>query len=269
MSLFVAFKLWKREKKIPVLIIAASFIIAFSIFMVHPRSAVLWKSLDGVIRYLQFPWRFLLLIIFFISFLSGSFYLIFKNKKRQLITYCLLIVLVVALNFTYFRPEEFINVTDGDLLTGERWDKQIKRSILDYLPIYAKEPPAELASAPYQILVGETEIKNFDKGTNWISFEAKTKNHTIIRLSQYYFPDWKIFIDGEQVPPDYKSDNLGLMTIILGQGDHKVEARLFNTPIRVISNFITVVALLITVILFMSQIKSVKQWIVYYRKRVN
>ena len=234
--------------------------------MIHPRSEFVWKIIDPL-KYLQFPWRFLILIIFFISLMSGSLFTL--NFKKKNLLWGFLIILVVVLNFSYFRPEKFIQTNDKRLLSGRDWDRQIKRSIFDYLPIYAKEPPAELATVRYQIITGDSKISDFKEGSNWLTFKTETRSHTIIRLSQYYFPNWRIDVDGKPINVEYENNNLGLMTIILGKGNHIVEARLYDTPIRSISNIITLVTFVLTSILLLSQIIYVKRWIGYYRKRIN
>lgn len=259
--------LWKKQKWVARLILVLTLVISFSIFMVNPRSEFIWKTIEPL-KFLQFPWRFLFLVIFFVSFLSGSIFLVLQKRMARWL-WVSLAVLVVVFNFAYFRPEKFLQVSDEELLRGENWDRQIKRSILDYLPIYAKEPPAELAKERYKILTGDSRIYDFKEGTNWISFKTETKIHTIIRLSQYYFPNWKIFVDGKEIKFDYKNNTLGLMTFILGEGNHTVEARLYNTTVRSISNSVTLVGASMMLLLFIVQSEKARKWITYYRKRVN
>lgn len=138
-----------------------------------------------------------------------------------------------------------------------------------YLPKSAAEKPKVSVNLPYQILTGDSDISNFQQGTDWLRFETNTREHTIIRLSKFYFPYWKIFIDGKETPVEYKNNSLGLMTIILGQGKHIVEGRLFDTPIRLVSNLVTIIASIATLFLLMVQFKRVRHWLNYYRKRVN
>lgn len=266
LALYSARSLWHKNKFLGKLIVLLSLILAFSIFMIHPRSEFIWKLVEPL-KYLQFPWRFLSIVIFLIAFLSGSIFL--ALEKRKLWLWWVLVVLVVALNFFYFRPEKFIHVTEEQLLTGENWDRQIKRSIFDYLPIFAKEPPAELASSRYEILTGKAEIRDFTEGTNWIKFKADVKEHTIIRLSQYYFPNWIVRVDGKEINVEYMNNNLGLMTFILGEGSHSIEARLHDTLIRSFANWVTLVGLFIFTLLFLLQFKSVQGWIRYYLRRVS
>jgi hypothetical protein len=266
LAIFTSVNLWKKDRWISWVIIFSSLAISAAVFMVNPRSEFIWKAIDPL-KYLQFPWRFLMLVIFFISFISGSLLLTRLRQKKYI--WIGLFILVILLNFGYFRPNKFIQTNDKELLTGANWDKQIKRSIFDYLPIYAKEPPAELATQRYKIITGDSDINNFKEGTNWIKFETVTRSHTILRLSQYYFPNWIINVDGKPINVEYRNNNLGLMTIILGEGRHTVEARLHDTLVRSISNIMTVLSFFISLILFLSQIGLIKKWMGYYQKRIN
>lgn len=266
LSLFAAKVLWKKNKNLSIILVFCSLVILFSIFMINPRSEFIWKAIDPL-KYLQFPWRFLLLIIFFVSFVSGSIFLV--DFKHRNLLWMFLIFVVVILNFSYFRPAKFIKTSNQERLSGKDWDTQIKRSIFDYLPVSAKEPPAELATSRYQILTGDSRIFDFQEGTNWITFKTETHSHTIIRLSQYYFPDWKVFVDRKEVEVEYKNNSLGLMTIILGNGSHEVTARLYDTQIRSLSNLITLAGLAVSIILFLISFQRVRCWLSYYRKGMN
>lgn len=138
-----------------------------------------------------------------------------------------------------------------------------------YLPKSAVEEPKSVADTPYKILTGDSDVFNFKQGTNWLRFETNTKTHTIIRLSQFYFPNWKIFIDGKETQVEYKNNSLGLMTIILGKGQHTVEGRLSDTPIRAISNLVTIISAITVLLLWIIQFKGVQRSLNYYRKRVH
>ena len=263
LALLAIRRFWKN-KFVTRVVIFSSIAAAISIFMVNPRSQFIWDFIPPL-KYIQFPWRLLMFVIFFISVISGSLVLLYKRK----IIWIALIIAVIIFNYSYFRPQRFIQTSDTLLLSGVNWDRQIKRSIFDYLPIYAKEPPAELATSRYEILTGDSKIIDFKEGTNWITFKTQTYSHTIIRLSQYYFPNWKIFVDGNEINVEYKNNSLGLMTIILGKGDHVVTARLYDTHIRSISNGISLLGFAITVILFLASVGRIRGWLKYYRKRIN
>lgn len=262
LAIFVAYKLWKINRKKSNLIIFSSLVIIASIILIHPRSVSIWDAIIPL-KYLQFPWRFLGLIILFISSIAGSIFIVLSEKRKRAI-FSILILVVVIFNFSYFRPEKFIQIKDEDFLTGKGWDKQIKRSIFDYLPVYAEAPPAELATSRYEILTGDIDIKDFKEGTNWIKFNADVKSHSILRLSQYYFPEWKLWLNGQETPIQYKNNNLGLMTIIFGEGNYKVELKLQDTPVRIIGNWLTIVGFFIFILTFALQFQKIKKGIFYY-----
>lgn len=268
LSLFSLKFLWKTNRQTALLIIFSSIVILLSIYMINPRSVSIWKMIEPL-KFLQFPWRLLMLIILFISFVSGSIFLYLKSSRAKLWVFFSLIGTVVLLNFSYFRPEKFIQISEKELLTGKNWDRQIKRSILDYLPKSAKEPPAELADKRYEIVTGEAKVYDFKEGSNWISFKMETSGHTIIKLSQYYFPDWKIRVNNEEIKFNYKNNHLGLMNFILGKGSYQIEARLYNTPIRTMANFLTILGAVMIAGLALSQIRLFRRWFFYYLRAIR
>jgi len=167
-----------------------------------------------------------------------------KRSWLKLVIGLVLIAGVVALNFSYFRPEKFLEITQEQMLSGVNWDKQIKRSIFDYLPIYAKAPPAELADFNYKINSGEEDISNFQKGSNWFSFDSDIRTSATITVAQYYFPNWEVKIDKVRVPIDYNND-LGLISFRIESGSHSITAKLYNTPLRTFANLLTVFSALV------------------------
>jgi len=219
------------------------FALEIGIFMIHPDSLFVWKAISPL-KYLQFPWRFLLLVIFSVSVISGSVVLCLKRSWLKLVIGLVLIAGVVALNFSYFRPEKFLEITQEQMLSGVNWDKQIKRSIFDYLPIYAKAPPAELADFNYKINSGEEDISNFQKGSNWFSFDSDIRTSATITVAQYYFPNWEVKIDKVRVPIDHNND-LGLISFRIESGSHSITAKLYNTPLRTFANLLTVFSALV------------------------
>ncbi len=259
-------KLWQKSKSLGVMFGFFGLVFVGAVLIIHPWSLAIWQLIEPL-KFLQFPWRFLGIVIMAVSILSGSLF-IYLHQKYQLIVWLIMVIAVVVANFGYFRPEKFFNISDADLLKNPRWEVSIKRSIFDYLPIYAEAPPAELATSRYTLLIGDTTVRDFQQGSDWIKFNAETKTHTIIQLSQYYFPDWRVFVDGKEVVTQHVN-KLGLITFLLGEGTHTVEARLFNTQVRTVSNLMSVFGGLIFVGLLFFQPRKLRKWIGYYLRRLN
>jgi hypothetical protein len=268
LALLALNKFWKTDKKRAYTVLFASGAILLAVLMIHPRSEFIWKLFDSL-KYVQFPWRFLLLVIFFISFVSGGIFFAFQHHKRIKWLWIGLVILVVVLNFAYFRPQKFYNYSsDKEILTGPKFEHYKMYAIFDYLPKSAEAPPAGPAPAPYEVITGNLEIKDFAQGSNWMRFTTFTKTHTILRLSQYYFPEWKIKIDGIDTKFDYKS-SLGLMTILLGKGNHTVEAQLHDTPIRTLGNLISSLGFIAFALLTLLSFEKGRKRLAYYLKAFN
>ncbi|MCL4366973.1 6-pyruvoyl-tetrahydropterin synthase-related protein [Patescibacteria group bacterium] len=261
LALFVAWRLWKKKRSLSMVIIISSLIIMFSIFMINPRSNFVWKIFDPL-KYLQFPWRFLSIVILFISLIAGSVMLVVRNRLSVLI-WISLVIGVIVLNFAYFKPEYFYFYTDQQFLQGTNWERQVTRSIYDFLPKGAEKPPPGLAQSRYQIIDGETTVSNFNEGTNWITFNTQTKNRTIIRLSQYDFPEWQVTVDGKPIKINSRN-TYGLITFMIGEGNHQVTVRLVDTPIRTISNVVSILGFIFFIVLLLTQVKLTRKWILYY-----
>ncbi|TSC88575.1 MAG: 6-pyruvoyl-tetrahydropterin synthase related domain [Microgenomates group bacterium Gr01-1014_7] len=210
--------------------------------------------------------------------LSGIFIasLLTSSNLSQII-FVPLVLLVAAILFFKIKKSRFLWFSLGSLFLGLLLSsfyllpKVFESNLIHngYLPIYAKESPAKQAQSRYELLTGDTKILDFKEGSNWMSFKTEANSHTIIRLSQYYFPNWKVFVDGKQIPVDYKNNSTGLMTFILGKGNHEIDARLYDTPIRSLSNLITLMGIGITTVLFFISFARVRKWILYYRKGIN
>jgi hypothetical protein len=212
-----------------------------SAFLAHQRSTPIWQALP-VLAFAQFPWRFVGLASFFATALAGSVFVLIKNEGKAAILAGLLIIAVVSFNFSFFRPEKILKITDEEkLFSAKGWHKLQTDAIFDYLPIYAQYPPAEEAPKLPQVISSQAEIKNFQKGTNWQKFEAEVESESIIMLPTYDFPGWQVLVNGKPVEINHENE-LGLITFHLRAGSHRIEAKLKDTPVRAISNFISLIS---------------------------
>ncbi len=210
------------------------------LFMSHFKATPIWKAFPPL-EFLQFPWRFLTLAIFATSFLSGAIALIVKNKLLLSSSLALLLLL----NANYFHPRQWYpDITDAKKFSGKSWQLLITSGIFDYLPIWAPQPPADPALEDIKFVSGDGIYSTLVKKTNRQKYLVTTWTPaTIVELQTYYFPGWKIWVDGKEVKIDPSRDKtLGRMQVDLSPGKHTVTARLTNTPIRTIGNILSLTA---------------------------
>ncbi len=207
-------------------------IFVLSIFMTHNKSSAIWEAIP-ILKYVQFPWRFLAVASFSASLVGGFF-----AKKKALAV--LIILITVLLNFGYFKPEKFYpNLTDQEKLSGDLWQDQQKGGILDYLPKTASEPKEAAANLPI-VRFGKAEVGDFVNKSNKWEFKAKVEGDSIIEVPVFDFPNWQVKV-GEKVYP-HKTGIIGRITLDLSEGEYTVYGEFKNTPIRTAANVATVVS---------------------------
>lgn len=222
------------------------FSFAFSVLMMHWKATPVWQLLKPL-EFLQFPWRLLTLTIFFASFMSGAIILISKK------IWPILLMLTLLLNANYFKPREWWpDYGDKERFSGRQWQLLTTSGIFDYLPIYAPMPPADPPGGDVSILNGVGTFEKIEKKSNSQVFKVKIVSaDATLELQTFYFPGWKIWLDGVEKAINPKRDPiLGRIRINVPFGSHLVEAKFTNTPIRIIGNLLSVFAWGVLVIYF-------------------
>lgn len=223
-------------------------IFLLSIFMIHVRSAFIWEQIP-ILRFTQFPWRFLAVTVFSVSLIAALFLGSFKDKIQKYAA-LVLIVFVVYFNWSYFRPEHFYpNIHDTQKLSGKLWETQQKAAILDYLPKGAVQPREPAPKEPI-LISGNAEFENFKLRSNSWQFKAIVKEPSVVEVPVFDFPNWQVFIDSKKVEHNNKN-YLGRISFNLNEGEYLVVGKFLNTAIRTYSNLISAVCLVILVILIL------------------
>ena len=210
-----------------------------ALFMSHSKSTPIWIRFKPL-EFLQFPWRFLTLAVFSASFLSGAIALIVPRRFISL-----LLLLLLLLNANYFKPLHFWPwMTDKIKFSGESWRLQVTSGIFDYLPKWAPLPPPDPKGDNIGFVSGSATFKTFKKISNFQHYEVNVASPVAVaEIQTYYFPGWKTYIDGREVPIDYTSDKLlGRMQVTIPSGTHQLIVRLTNTPVRTVGNTLSLVS---------------------------
>lgn len=232
------------------LIVIFFFIIGwFSAFMAHSRSTFIWNSI-APLKFVQFPWRFLTLVILSFSLVAGY---LAKLSKLSIA----LVVILILFNWNYFLPEhgKLGALTDKEKFSGAAWELQQTAGIYDYLPNDAKEAPKEPRKTLADIVGGVGEVIEEKSGTNWASFGVNLASEGVVRINIFKFAGWKVFVDGGLVRSSIDNDNWGRMHINVPQGEHKITARMYDTWPRTIGNIISLGSWLFLAIYFLGRIR--------------
>jgi hypothetical protein len=272
LALYFAIFRFKKHPKLSIITLVLFGLTLFVLFMIHQKSSFIWDKLP-FLAYLQFPWRFLSDSAFLLSLLAGVAifyaedikYKLFGKVKSEYILGVIGIVGVMALHLSFFQGHDWKKITDEEKFSGTSWNKQLTISIFDYLPIYAELPPIQAAPAKPEILEGKVDIGDWYKGSDWQHGRINVEEDSLIRLPLFDFPGMTVkvaqnddlgkVVEPYQVIEHWNNDCrgqefcLGLITFKLPTGRYSVDVHLDNTPVRIIGNISTIVAILICSIL--------------------
>ena len=247
---------FKKNMKIASVIFLLAGLELLVLFLIHQRSSFIWEKVS-ILGWLQFPWRFLALSVFLLSILSASSVFFLGKYKKELGWALGLIAImgVFVLHGNFFKPQEWLGISDKDKFSGPFWEKALTISIFDYLPIYAKLPPNKKAPDFPEILDGEVEFINYKKSSDYQIGNVKVDREATVRIPLFDFPGMEVLIDQRKVVhwhDDCRGEEycLGLITFNLPVGIHKIEINLKDTPIRKTGNIITLISILSLLTLF-------------------
>lgn len=251
LSLIVAgllFYLFAFKKKVNSnLLIPTSFFLAagwFSAFMAHSRSIFIWQNI-GPLAFVQFPWRFLTIVILCFSFTVGSLVLLLPKKISYWVS-GLLVIGLLFLNWNYFLPEhgKLGALTDKEKFSGAAWELQQTAGIFDYLPKYAWTAPKEpqQKNGLTEIIQGQAIAKDQYQNSKFASFNIEvTSDSSEVRVGILKFDGWRAYIDGKEIETYVPADEQwGRIWIMVPKGSHAITFKFTNTPVRVAANTISI-----------------------------
>lgn len=237
-----------RKRVSPYIICTIYYLLAvgwFTLFMIHSRSTPIWQ-LFPPLKFVQFPWRFLTLSTLAFSFLAGAAVLFLQKLSTKYYVHITAIMAIglIAFNWNYFLPlgGKMGPLTDQEKFRAAAWDLQRTAGIFDYLPKGAIENPKEGQSVLAEVTSGKATLTEMKQGTDWAQFEAKVAdNKAQVRINIFDFSNWKITLNGDKIKSYIpEEEKWGRMYVDLPAGEHSVSLSLSDTPIRTVSNLISV-----------------------------
>ncbi|KKQ48390.1 MAG: hypothetical protein US67_C0034G0008, partial [Candidatus Woesebacteria bacterium GW2011_GWD1_38_10] len=158
------------------------------------------------------------------------------------------ILLTIVLNFNYFIPVQYSRlVTEESKLSGLAFELQQKAATLDYLPKTARTAPVSKAFEKPKVLEGDASVSILSVRSDSFSFDADVYNSSFIEIPVMYFPGWKVFVDDKETEINIHGD-YGLIAISLEDGRHSVYGKFTNTPIRSVSNAVSLFSIGIIIV---------------------
>lgn len=234
----------KRKKKgfLEKIVIFAFSSFLVSAFMTLSFSAPIWNLFAPLLSILQFPWRFLVISTFFSSFLAGAIVQFFPENFWRFPLVAALLLLPIVINLpTNFRPKtyEFVDKYRPEDPCGTSWG-------YEYFPIWIKACLKKDPDLPIEVVSGKAKLNKVEIKPRFYQAQVEGEKSRV-RLNEYYYPGWTLFVDDKKVAIDY-NNWYGLIEFSVPAGKHMIKTQFLDTPIRKISNLISLGSLPLLVI---------------------
>ena len=246
-----------RRRDVLIKIQSAKLIITFigllsAVYMILPVSLPVWEFLTPL-AYVQYPWRFLVFISFWLSVLGGGVVLLFDHQDKK--TFWIIIVFVITIvgfNQKYFRPQFITQGKDTDYTSIEATNWKISKISDEYLPREFPIPNKidEIALSKF-IPMGDIIALSSEVKTNRIKLNVSAQNRAEIVFNIANFPGWQAVVDTEKVVSLQRERSL---VVPVEKGTHVVSLSFTNTWIRNLGNIISLIGILS--ILILCQVKQ-------------
>jgi len=245
LSIIFVLKSKKPERYFIILIILY---FLFSAFLTTSSS----MPIAGYIPFLtsfQFPWRLLAVPVFCASVLGSFCVKSVKVKLQTALAFGILIFAVLS-NSSFWHikgisgqfPDSFwINSYKGTTETGEstpRWAIRFQE----------KDPVAKVQAV--QGIIDSIEINNWQFENH--QYVVETKENTRVADNTLYFPGWKVFVNGKDVPIEFQDENWrGIITYDVPAGTSNIVIQFTDTKIRKMANIISFGAIIFVLIWYL------------------
>ncbi len=207
-------------------------IISFFVFLLFKPSAFFWNL--PLLSEINYPWTLLGPIGFCISLTAG--FLCINKITRYIALF--LSVCAILLVLPYAKPEYYSNKGDNYYMTNDA----TTTSSNELMPLWVRRMPTQRVKEKVEIANGEGSLENIYYNSKQVKFSINPLSQSTVRINTIYFPGWKIYIDGKNTAISF-NNKVGVMDIAIPSGTHEVTASFGETPIRILSDIISLLSL--------------------------
>ncbi len=220
----------------------------FFAFLLFKPSEFLWENIP-LLSEINYPWIVLGILGFLISLLAG-----FLSKQilgRFVMIFLGIIAVFIVL--PYAKPQQYINKGDNYYLTNDA----TTTSSNELMPLWVKKIPLQRAEKKVEIISGDGIVENVFSNSNKINFSINTLSQSTVRINTIYYPGWEVNVDNASTPISYSNEQ-GVMDVTISSGKHLVKANFTETPLRLISDIISISSVFILLTMSIAGIKNSK-----------
>ncbi len=216
-----------------------------SLFMMNFRSSFIWEYVP-LIKYFQFPWRFLTIIVF----ASSVMMIIFKNSRYIKYISILMVITSILTNYQRFRPHDYLDRYDNYYISRyipvpipSNDYKNLKEEYLR-LPLSNQFRPQKIESKIFpetNEIIKITSLNNLDS-----KIVINASKSLTLSYNKYNFPGWEIIVDGKKAEI-YNGVPYGQIEFKIDSGYHQILIRFRETLRNKIFDLISLVTIIMAI----------------------
>lgn len=203
-----------------------------ALYLISPLSRDVWERIP-FLAMVQFPWRFLGVIAVLGGLAAGS--VVIFSRRGALAAITLSMSLILSGMWVNVEPYQWVKEWETpENLRDFEWQTTLVGLTADdeFMPTWVHRPRWDLLEPVDHrgdAISSLDEISLIDaNSTSWV-LDVRSGEPSSLTFDSFYFPSWEVKIDGHPVKAR-PSNDLGLLTIDVPSGVHRVVVEYKNDP---------------------------------------
>jgi hypothetical protein len=205
----------------------------------------IWLSSD-ILLVAQFPWRLLTVLSIPLAVFTGGLVTGWRRTELRIVVGVLTLSLIVSANLP--RLDWLGYWPKNDIATGTAAVAQFESdtgargtsNAAEFRPRWVQSD----SLLPFADGPGVVDAVSVEQASSYdLIAEVSSATGGLLRFSTFYFPGWQVWVDDNQPATTYPSTSLGLLTVDLPPGSHRVRVTWRGTPVQRWASTVTLVAL--------------------------
>lgn len=246
---YSGYLIFKRKKEYLFYVAVASGLLI--LFFASSFSNLIYQVFP-ILGDIQYPWRMLNAFIFIPPIIAAYVF----SKKPNIILIGVFLIAIIFLRFPQLYGKNFIVYPDSIYYFNQ---KNVHSDLMTTIwANYSQNYPVK--TKQYTIIGGQGTV-SAHLSNSWRKYSIDARTEMQLLDYTFYFPGWKAYVDGAQVPIEFQDINYrGLIEYNVPPGKHTVLLKFEDTKVRLFGKLLTVFSFIIFLVLIFER-KRLKQLI--------
>ena len=210
-------------------------------------SRPLWDR-SPELQHLQFPWRFLMLPALGCAVLAAApaAFVAGRWPRAGLVVAAACVAILVAGSWTRAGPRELVRAPEELFApTAVASRDRDEGTAYEYETVWTRSRPDRPPAARLAVLSGAVDITELAGAPHRQQFALAVREPARLRLNTFYFPGWRVLVDGRERAVDY-GNRSGLIELTVEPGEQHLEARFEPTGPRLVGAGLSIAGLAVS-----------------------